>query len=158
MSKAVDGPAAAPVAKPVKVALTGLKLTDFRNYASLSLDLAAPLIVLTGPNGAGKTNCLEAISLLTPGRGLRRAPYEALVRSGTVAGWALAIDLARDGEAVRIFAEAFGKDIEFFAFYRSMEAYREALGSDDTTMVLSPDSEFFRFFGNFSGELSGGAE
>jgi DNA replication and repair protein RecF len=102
MSKAVDGPAAAPVAKPVKVALTGLKLTDFRNYASLSLDLAAPLIVLTGPNGAGKTNCLEAISLLTPGRGLRRAPYEALVRAGTVAGWALAVDLARDGEAVRI--------------------------------------------------------
>ncbi len=61
-----------------------------------------------------------------------------------------------DGEAVRIFAEAFGQDIEFFAFYRSMEAYRIALGSDDTTMVLSPDSEFFRFFGNFSGELSGG--
>ncbi|MFQ5958674.1 MAG: protease modulator HflC, partial [Alphaproteobacteria bacterium] len=51
-----------------------------------------------------------------------------------------------DGEAVRIFAEAFGKDVDFFAFYRSMEAYREALGSEDTTMVLSPDSEFFRFF------------
>ncbi len=56
-----------------------------------------------------------------------------------------------DGEAVRIFAEAFGKDVEFFAFYRSMEAYREALGSDDTTMVLSPDSEFFRFFGSLTG-------
>ncbi len=51
-----------------------------------------------------------------------------------------------DGEAVRIFAEAFGKDIDFFAFYRSMEAYREALSSDDTTMVLSPSSEFFRYF------------
>jgi len=56
-----------------------------------------------------------------------------------------------DGEAIRIFAEAFGKDLEFFAFYRSMEAYREALGQGDTTMVLSPDSEFFRFFGDITG-------
>ena len=60
-----------------------------------------------------------------------------------------------DGEAVRIFAEAFGKDIEFFSFYRSMEAYREALGSDDTTMVLSPESEFFRYFGKLPEELQG---
>ncbi len=52
-----------------------------------------------------------------------------------------------DGEAVRIFAEAFGKDEEFFAFYRSMQAYQAALGQEDTTMILSPDSEFFRFFG-----------
>lgn len=51
-----------------------------------------------------------------------------------------------DGEAVRIFAEAFGKDEEFFNFYRSMQAYRKALGQSDTTMVLSPDSEFFEFF------------
>ena len=58
-----------------------------------------------------------------------------------------------DSEAVRIFAEAFGRDIEFFSFYRSMEAYRNSLGSDDTTMVLSPDSEFFRYFGNISGNL-----
>ncbi len=96
--------ATAPVPNPVKVALTSLKLTDFRNYASLSLGLAAPLIALTGPNGAGKTNCLEAVSLLTPGRGLRRAPYEALIRAGAGAGngWAVASDLARDGEAVRI--------------------------------------------------------
>lgn len=50
-----------------------------------------------------------------------------------------------EGESVRIFAEAFGKDEEFFAFYRSMQAYRKALGKDDTTMVLSPDSEFFKF-------------
>ncbi|HSG95239.1 MAG TPA: AAA family ATPase, partial [Afifellaceae bacterium] len=89
-------------AAPVAVALTGLKLTDFRNYASLSLELGAPLIALTGANGAGKTNCLEAISLLSPGRGLRRAPYEALVRTGTRAGWAVVADLERDGEAVRI--------------------------------------------------------
>ena len=56
-----------------------------------------------------------------------------------------------DAEAIRIFADAFGQDIEFFAFYRSMEAYRAALGSGDTTMILSPDSEFFRFFRNMEG-------
>ena len=51
-----------------------------------------------------------------------------------------------EGERNRILGEAFGKDTEFFDFYRSMEAYGEALG-EGTTMVLSPDSEFFRFFG-----------
>jgi modulator of FtsH protease HflC len=53
-----------------------------------------------------------------------------------------------DAEAVRIFAEAFGQDIDFFTFYRTMQAYRDALGDDNTSFVLSPNSEFFRFFGN----------
>lgn len=57
-----------------------------------------------------------------------------------------------DAEAVRVFAEAFGKDVDFFTFYRSMQAYREALGSADTTMVLSPDSDFFRYFGSAFGQ------
>ena len=52
-----------------------------------------------------------------------------------------------DGQAVRIFAEAFGRDVDFFTFYRSMQAYRDAFGDDNTSFVLSPDSEFFRFFG-----------
>ncbi len=51
-----------------------------------------------------------------------------------------------DGEKNRIFAEAFGKDQDFFTFYRSMQAYREAISDDDTTMVLSPDSDFFQYF------------
>ena len=56
-----------------------------------------------------------------------------------------------DGERNRILGEAYGRDPEFFAFYRSMNAYRQALGAEDTTMVLSPDSDFFRFFGDISG-------
>jgi membrane protease subunit HflC len=52
-----------------------------------------------------------------------------------------------DAQAIRIFAESFGKAPEFFSFYRSMQAYREALANGDTTMVLSPDMEFFRYFG-----------
>ncbi|MCH8236986.1 MAG: protease modulator HflC, partial [Proteobacteria bacterium] len=52
-----------------------------------------------------------------------------------------------EGERNRILGEAFGQDPEFFDFYRSMEAYGEAFG-EGTTMVLSPDSEFFRYFGS----------
>jgi membrane protease subunit HflC len=59
-----------------------------------------------------------------------------------------------DGKAVRISAEAFGTDVEFFTFYRSMQAYRESLGSESTTMVLSPDSDFFRYFGSIRGDAN----
>ena len=52
--------------------LSGLKLQDFRNYASAALSFAPRHAVFTGENGAGKTNLLEAISLLSPGRGMRR--------------------------------------------------------------------------------------
>ena len=51
-----------------------------------------------------------------------------------------------DADAVRIFAEAVGRDVDFFSFYRSMQAYRDALADDNTSFVLSPDSEFFRYF------------
>jgi membrane protease subunit HflC len=59
-----------------------------------------------------------------------------------------------DATAVAIFADAFGKDVDFFTFYRSMQAYRDALGDDNTSFVLSPEGEFFRFFGNSSPTLS----
>lgn len=51
-----------------------------------------------------------------------------------------------EGERNRIFAEAFGKDEDFFRFYRSMQAYEQAMKPSDTRMLLSPDSEFFRYF------------
>ncbi|MFQ5786068.1 MAG: protease modulator HflC [Alphaproteobacteria bacterium] len=57
-----------------------------------------------------------------------------------------------DSKAIQIYADAFGQDVEFFTFYRSMEAYRESLGGEDTTMVMSPDSEFFRYFRSLSGK------
>ncbi|MBN8972613.1 MAG: UbiD family decarboxylase, partial [Rhizobiales bacterium] len=63
-----------------------LSLTDFRNYADLSLDLKPGAVVLTGENGAGKTNLLEAVSLFSPGRGLRRAPYAEMAREGAGGG------------------------------------------------------------------------
>jgi membrane protease subunit HflC len=53
-----------------------------------------------------------------------------------------------DSAASKIFASAFSRDPEFFNFYRSMQAYGQALQGDKTTMVISPDSEFFKYFGN----------
>ena len=53
-----------------------------------------------------------------------------------------------DGQRNRIFANAFGKDPEFFAFYRAMQAYERALIGGDTSLILSPDSDFFKFFGD----------
>ena len=66
-----------------------LKLTNFRNYASLTLALQPRHVVLTGENGAGKTNLLEAVSFLAPGRGLRRAPYDVVARAGHDGTWGL---------------------------------------------------------------------
>lgn len=63
-----------------------------------------------------------------------------------------------DGERNRIFAEAFGKDQDFFRFYRSMQAYEQAMKSSDTRMLLSPDSEFFRYFKDPLGQSSGAAK
>jgi len=57
-----------------------------------------------------------------------------------------------DAERNRIFAEAYGKDPNFFAFYRSMQAYESGLRHGDTRMVLRPDSDFFRFFGDPGGK------
>jgi modulator of FtsH protease HflC len=57
-----------------------------------------------------------------------------------------------DAERNRIFAEAFGQDPDFFAFYRSMQAYEAGLKSSDTRMVISPKSDFFRYFGAPSGQ------
>jgi membrane protease subunit HflC len=51
-----------------------------------------------------------------------------------------------DADANKIYAEAFSADPQFFAFYRSLHAYKEALGEQNTTYLLSPDSDFFRYF------------
>ena len=57
-----------------------------------------------------------------------------------------------DGQRNKIFADAFGQDPEFFAFYRAMQAYETALIGGETSLILSPDSEFFKFFGNIKGK------
>ena len=56
-----------------------------------------------------------------------------------------------DGEAIKIYADAFGRDSKFFKFYRSMQAYEKTFVDKDTTMILSPESEFFNFFSDKRG-------
>jgi DNA replication and repair protein RecF len=70
-----------------------LSLTNFRNYRSASLEAGATTIVLVGPNGAGKTNLIEAISLLAPGRGLRRATLDEVAFSEGDGSWAVAAEV-----------------------------------------------------------------
>ena len=53
-----------------------------------------------------------------------------------------------DGMRNKIFADAFGQDPEFFSFYRAMQAYEKALIGGETSLILSPDSDFFKFFGS----------
>src|ERR1700692_3492243 len=66
-----------------------LTLTHFRNYRAASLQTRADVVVLVGPNGAGKTNCIEAISFLSPGRGLRRATLEDVADNQGDGSWAV---------------------------------------------------------------------
>ena len=75
------------------LALTRLTLTNFRNYPGLRLDVSSRLIALSGPNGAGKTNLLEAISLLSPGRGLRGSNFDELANLESADSWAIAAEV-----------------------------------------------------------------
>lgn len=91
-----------------RVAVTRLGLTDFRCYRSLRLTLDARPVVVTGPNGAGKTNLLEALSFLSPGRGLRRAKLDEVGRrsggpeTGPDATWAVSASVAVGDEPMEI--------------------------------------------------------
>ncbi|MCR9256648.1 MAG: DNA replication/repair protein RecF [Alphaproteobacteria bacterium] len=79
------------------LALSRLTVTDFRCYGRARLDLDTGLdggmVILTGPNGAGKTNLLEAVSLLTPGKGLRGARSQEIARSAGGGGWGVAAEI-----------------------------------------------------------------
>jgi DNA replication and repair protein RecF len=81
------------VNNPPNYAITRLTLTDFRNYETLRINPAMPLIALTGQNGAGKTNVLEALSLLVPGRGLRGSALNVIARLGGSSSWAVAAEI-----------------------------------------------------------------
>lgn len=77
-----------------------LLLTRFRSYAEAALETGPEPVVMAGPNGAGKTNILEALSLLSPGRGLRSATYREMEREGDLPGWAIAARLTgRTGQS-----------------------------------------------------------
>jgi DNA replication and repair protein RecF len=91
----------AGTAERSRLAVTRLRLTNFRSYAGGELAVSGTSVVLAGPNGAGKTNVLDAISLLSPGRGLRGAKLAEHTRKGPVASeetlWAVAATVTRGG-------------------------------------------------------------
>jgi DNA replication and repair protein RecF len=138
-----------------------LTLTHFRNYRAASLQTRSDVVVLVGPNGAGKTNCIEAISFLSPGRGLRRATLEDVADNQGDGSWAVsaevegALGLATLGTGI----DAPGADIS--ATSRRCRIDREPVTSaaafgDHLRMVwltpsmdglfLGPASERRRFF------------
>jgi DNA replication and repair protein RecF len=86
--------------------ITALTLTDFRSYAAATLPIAAGAVVLHGPNGAGKTNLLEALSLFTPGKGLRGATAPEMGRrepgEATGRAWAVAAVLTDGDEETKL--------------------------------------------------------
>src|SRR6266436_1716292 len=100
--------ASSPVHQALALGVIQVGLTNFRSYARAELCLAPVPVVLAGPNGTGKTNLLEALSLLSPGRGLRgakltelqrKAPLSAAPLEGAFADslWAISTTLARPG-------------------------------------------------------------
>jgi len=95
-------PARAPGRTVARAFVASLKLTDFRNYAGLALALDPRSVVLTGQNGAGKTNLLEAVSFLSPGRGIRRAALEDVARKDGAGGWAVAAALCNASGEVEL--------------------------------------------------------
>jgi DNA replication and repair protein RecF len=81
-----------------QVWLSQIKLTSFRNYETLNVNLSDQHVVLTGANGAGKTNLMEAVSLMSPGRGLRRAPLTSMRHKAADDGFSVFATLNKDDE------------------------------------------------------------
>ncbi|EMD83446.1 DNA replication/repair protein RecF [Pacificimonas flava] len=95
--------ASEPNSAPAPRAVERLRLTDFRSYAAAEVAPGPGLIAISGPNGAGKTNLLEAVSLLAPGRGLRRANLSDMVRIDGSGGFGIATRLGIGaGEPIEI--------------------------------------------------------
>ncbi|MBE2993189.1 DNA replication/repair protein RecF [Sphingomonas sp. CFBP 13603] len=107
--------------------LSRLVLTDFRNHADLTLMPGPGFVVLTGENGAGKTNILEAVSLLAPGRGLRRAALGEMARQGGAGSF---------GVAATLFPERSQKNAAEFP-----SRLREGLGEGATYVLASAFEE-----------------
>ncbi|MBX9711511.1 MAG: DNA replication/repair protein RecF [Xanthobacteraceae bacterium] len=138
-----------------------LSLTHFRNYRAASLHASGDLVVLVGPNGAGKTNCLEAISFLSPGRGLRRATLEDVADIQGDGSWAVSAEVEGEGGLATLGTGIDAPAAEGAASSRRARIDREPVSSptafgDHLRMVwltpamdglfLGPASERRRFF------------
>ncbi len=102
-------------------------LADFRSYPALDLRVSSGIVALAGDNGAGKTNLLEALSLFTPGRGLRRADLPEMAREGGGGGFAVSLEIA--GEEGGMLQLGAGIEIVDDAAQRKFRLDREPIGS-----------------------------
>lgn len=93
----MKSPAEGPSSEATRLSVSRIALTDFRSYAAAALEVGPEPVVLLGRNGAGKTNLLEAVSLLAPGSGLRRAAYAELARIGSTGEWTVAARIETRG-------------------------------------------------------------
>jgi DNA replication and repair protein RecF len=96
------GPCQSGSRRESRTGVRRLALADFRSFAALDLEISARIVVLTGDNGAGKTNALEALSLLSPGRGLRRAELSECARKDGGGGFAVSAELSAPGGEVQL--------------------------------------------------------
>lgn len=119
-----------------RLALTGLGLVRFRSHVATRVALDGRPVAVFGPNGAGKTNLIEAVSLLSPGRGLRGAASEELARLPDPVGWKVTADLvAPDGaHAVATWSEGAGRRVEV----DGKAASQTALGAVARVLWLTP--------------------
>ena len=105
-----------------------LSLTNFRSYRAASLETSADMVALVGPNGAGKTNCIEAISFLSPGRGLRRATLDDVANNEGDGSWAVSATV--EGEVgLATLGTGIYPPIEGAAISRRCRIDREPVGS-----------------------------
>ncbi|WP_395697274.1 DNA replication/repair protein RecF [Methylocella sp.] len=117
-----------------------LTLSDFRSYASLDLDDLGDMIALVGDNGAGKTNVLEALSLLSPGRGLRRAELSEFARANGAGGFAVSVEMGGAGARVQLGAgvEPGGPLARKFRIAREAALSARAFGEHVRVVWLTP--------------------
>ncbi len=120
-------------------AVLSLKLAQYRSYDFISIETGGATVALYGPNGAGKTNILEAVSMLAPGRGLRRAAAEDVIRRPGEAGWRVRAEVATPTGVVEIAtgiegAEATRRTVEI----DDKSATQTALGQHVRIVWLTP--------------------
>ena len=95
---------------PSRLAVLSLKLAQYRSYDLCTIETGGAPVVLHGPNGAGKTNILEAVSMLTPGRGLRRAGAEEVIRRPGGTGWRVRAEVDTPAGVIEIATGVAGPD------------------------------------------------